>query len=359
MTRVLSISADRSKMGILVPGSAAYARQKAYAEKLGTLDIIGFSLQTDSFAETRDGALRMYPTRSVTKFLYGLNAIFMAAKMPWPDVVSVQDPFETGLIGLIISRFVQKPLHVQVHTDFLAPEYTRHSLLNRFRVWVAGIVLKRAARVRVVSERIRISIQTRYRLDTPVSVLPIFVDIEKIRATSPSTTLSARFERYSKKILYVGRLEPEKHPCLALRAFAKAALQGACLIVVGSGSEAAYLRKLASELGIIDRVFFEGETSSAPYYALADLVLVTSRYEGYGLVIVEALARGIPVLSTDVGIAREAGALVSSEHEYADALRRWFVDGPREGRLTGYPYANFEEYVAAYCADIEACIMSA
>lgn len=357
MTRVLSISADRSGRGILVPGSAAYLRQRAYAEKIGTLDIIGFSLQTDPYTERRDGALRVHPTRSITKFLYGLNAVFMAAKMPWPDVVSVQDPFEIGLTGLVISRFVQKPLHVQVHTDFLAPEYARHSLLNRLRVRVAGIVLRRATRVRVVSERIRISIQTRYGLDVPVSVLPIFVDIEKIQSAEPSPALSIRFETYSKRLLYVGRLEPEKHPCLALRAFAKAAPRDACLIVVGTGSEAAYLRQLADELDISSRVFFEGETDAAPYYALADLVLVTSRYEGYGLVIVEALAAGKPVLSTDVGVASEMGAIVTSETEYPTSLTRWFVDGPREGRLVSYPYANFEEYVAAYCADIEACIM--
>ncbi|MHB1087022.1 MAG: glycosyltransferase [Minisyncoccota bacterium] len=356
MMRVLSISADRSKMGVLVPGSAAYARQKAYAEKLGGLDIIGFSLQSDHFAEAHDGGLHAYPTRSVTKFLYGLNAIFIAAKLPWPDVVSVQDPFETGLVGLLISHFVGKPLHVQVHTDFLSPGYARLSLANRLRVWMAGIVLKRATRVRVVSERIRISIQTRYGLNVPVSVLPIYVDVGKIRTTAPNPALSARFEKYSKRLLCVGRLEQEKHPCLALHAFAKAAPGDACLIVVGAGSEAARLRHLAEELGVTDRVFFEGVADAIPYYLLADLILVTSRYEGYGLVIVEALAAAKPVLSTDVGIAREAGAIVTSEKDYADTLKKWFSDGPREGRLFDYPYVHFDDYVSAYCADIKACI---
>lgn len=350
--RVLQIGADRSKRGILVPGSAAYARQKAYAERLGILDIIGFSLQSDPFVPTLDETLRTHPTRSVTKFLYGLDALFIATRLPWPDVVSSQDPFETGLTALVISRFVHRPLHVQVHTDFLSPEYAKLSLMNRLRVLMAGIVLRRASRVRVVSQRIKDAIISTYGLTAPITVLPIFVDIERIRAVVPESTLIERFAAYPKKLVFVGRLEAEKDPCLALRAFAKSAPADACLIVVGSGSERALVEHLARQFDISNRVFFEGEADAAPYYALADLVLVTSRYEGYGLVIIEALARGVPVLSTDVGIAREAGALVTSERDYGEALRSWFVDGPREASLSGYPYANFDEYVAKYCANV-------
>lgn len=356
--RVLQVGADRSKRGIMVPGSAAYARQRAYAEKFGQLDIINFSVQHDGFEERHDGPLHIHPTNSVNKFLYGLNALFISTRLPWPDVISAQDPFEAGLTALVISRFVGKPLHVQVHTDFLSPEYAKHSLMNRLRVHMARLSLRRAARVRVVSQRIKDSIQAAYDLHVPITVLPIFVDVERVRAASPDAALVHRFERFSHRLLFVGRLEPEKHPCLALRAFAKAP-SDACLIVVGTGSENAYLTQLAKELGVSDRVFFEGEKESAPYYALADLVLVTSRYEGYGLVIIEALSRGVPVISTDVGIAREAGAIVAPEDRYADALGEWFAGGPREATLSGYPYANFDGYVAAYCADIEACIKPA
>lgn len=349
--RVLQIGADRSKRGILVPGTKAYERQRAYADVFGSLDIIGFSRKGDGFKEHHDGPLHLYPTNSAMRLLYGIDALLRASKLPWPDVVSAQDPFEAGLTAYAISRFVQKPLHVQVHTDFLSPAYARHSLLNRFRVLVAGFVLRRAARVRVVSERIRISIQTRYALQAPVTVLPIYVDVGRFRALERDALLEQRFVTFSHRLLYVGRFEPEKDPCLALRAFARAAPKSTCLIMVGTGSEFAYVRALARDLGVADRVFFEGEADPGPYYAIADLVLVTSRYEGYGLVIIEALAAGKPVLSTDVGVAREAGA-ITAEGEYAEALRSWLESGPREGRLSGYPYTNFEEYVAQYCDDI-------
>ena len=73
------------------------------------------------------------------------------------------------------------------------------------------------------------------------------------------------------------------------------------------------------------------------------------------MVIVEALAAGKPVLSTDVGIARDAGAIVAPTEGFADALAKWFTNGPRTGTLRSYPYQDLTAYVKAYCGDIAAC----
>lgn len=350
--RVLQIGADRSRRGILVPGSPAYARQKAYAEIFGHLDTVAFSLESDGFHEIRDGSLRILPTNSVTKYLHILSALRVAHALERPDVVSAQDPFEAGIAAFLVSRCFRVPLHIQVHTDFLSSGYSRMSLLNKARVFIAGFVLRRAARVRVVSERIKDSIQHAYALPVPITVLPIYADVQKVRDAVPPAHLVEKTRVFSEKVLFVGRLEPEKHPCLALRAFAEAAPDSACLIIVGAGSESSYLEQLARELGVADRVFFEGQQESAPYYALADLLLVTSRYEGYGLVIIEALAAGTPVLSTDVGVAREAGAIVVNEKEYTAALTRWFKQGSRTASLASYPYDTLSSYVQSYCDDV-------
>ena len=60
------------------------------------------------------------------------------------------------------------------------------------------------------------------------------------------------------------------------------------------------------------------------------------------------------MLSTDVGIAREAGAIVTTPEKFAESLSEWFKNGPREGHLESYPYKDFDEYVRAYCDDIVA-----
>ena len=156
-------------------------------------------------------------------------------------------------------------------------------------------------------------------------------------------------------MLVVSRLEAEKNVGLAIRAFADQAPKSACLIIVGDGSERTKLERLVQELGFSGRIFFEGGEDPKKYYKLASMFLSTSLYEGYGMTVIEALASGIPVLSTDVGIAREAGAIIASQEKFAYALREWFKNGPRVGSLKNYPYVNFREYVEAYCADIASC----
>lgn len=353
--RVLQIGADRSKRGIHVPGTPAYARQQAYAAAFGELDIIGYSLAKDGFSAVHDGALHIYPTNAPTKLLYGTYALMMARRLSKPAVVSAQDAADTGLLALWIARMLHVPLHIQVHTDIFARAYGAHSIANRVRQMIARFVLKRADGIRVVSEGIKQSIEAQLTPKRAITVLPIFVDIAKFQNPAPDAGLAARFEKFGTKLLFVGRLEPEKHPCLAIESFAKAAPQDACLIIVGTGSERAHLERKVHELHVAGRVFFEGERDAAPYYAIADVVLVTSRYEGYGLVIIEALAAGKPVLATDVGVAREAGAIVA-EGDYAEALQRWFETGPRSAGLHSYSYRDFDDYVAQYCRDIASLV---
>ena len=355
--RVLQIGSDRSKRGILFPHTPAAKRQAAFAEALGDLDIIAFSLASDNARPYIEGALRVYPTDSPNKLLYGYDALRIMKHLHRPTVISAQDPFEVGLLALLIARTLGIPLHVQVHTDFLAKEFIGHSILNRLRSRVARTILKRADGIRVVSRRIKDSLKTKnLELKTIPTVLPIFADVDAIRTAEVDTVLAERFARFKTKVLFVGRFEPEKNPCLAIRSFAAVAPADACLIMVGDGSERAHLEAQAEEHGVRDRVFFEGLQEAVRYYPIADLVLVTSHYEGYGLVVIEGLAAGKPVLSTDVGVAHEAGAIISSAESFTDALGEWFKSGPRTAELKNYPYRNFEEYIAAFAEDISCAI---
>jgi glycosyltransferase involved in cell wall biosynthesis len=288
--------------------------------------------------------------------LYPFDALRIVRKLPRPDVVSVQDPFEAGFIGLLLARMKGAPLHVQVHTDFLSPAYAQHSVLNRIRVCIAGFVLRRSARVRVVSASIKEKIEQRYRPDASVTVIPLFFDAERFRNAQSNPALASRFERFAWKLLYVGRLESEKNVELSVRAFAQSAPADSCLIILGDGSCRTALEDRARELGVSDRIFFEGQRDPAPYYALADLVLLSSLYEGYPAVVAEALSAGKPVLSTDAGAAREIGAIIAQPGEFEAALKGWFENGPRTGELKNYPYKDFDEYVRAYCDDILACV---
>jgi len=343
--KLLSVGTDER---VFVEGSAARVRQKAYAERIGEVHCI-VPTRRKSRA-TIDGPLSLHPVSSRLSIPFTVRRLLAET-----DAVTTQDPFETGLLALIGMWGRRVPLHVQVHTDFLAPEFSQLSFINRIRVLIAPFVLRRATRIRVVSERIRDSILARYRLTMPITVLPIYVDTARFRTAAVPPELTARFGGFKTKLLVVSRLEAEKNVRLAIRSLAEATDPDTCLIIVGSGREERRLHEKAARCGVPTRVFFEGEKDPAEYYKLSDLVLVPSRYEGYGLVIIEALAAGTPVLSTDVGVARESGAIVAKEEEFAAALADWMKGGERQGRLEKYPYASFDEYVAAYSADITAC----
>jgi glycosyltransferase involved in cell wall biosynthesis len=78
------------------------------------------------------------------------------------------------------------------------------------------------------------------------------------------------------------------------------------LNIVGSVPEEEYLKTQVQKLGLEHHVMFEGwQESLGAYFQSADALLLTSNFEGYGMVVAEALAAGCPVVMTDVGCAGE------------------------------------------------------
>jgi glycosyltransferase involved in cell wall biosynthesis len=219
-------------------------------------------------------------------------------------------------------------------------------------VGLARFLLKRAQGAYVVSPRIKAEIQARLHPSFAINVIPIFIDLtqfknrKKVYRESPTIVL-----------LWVGRFESEKNPFLALHAFYEVHKKGfpAKLIFMGKGRLEKKLREQSRTMGIQDLVEFKAWQDPAETYAASDILLMTSLYEGYGMVIVEALATGIPVLATDVGIARDAGAIIS-HGDYTDALIGWIREGGRTGTLLFDPYKNEGEYLDRIKQDLQGCV---
>lgn len=100
-------------------------------------------------------------------------------------------------------------------------------------------------------------------------------------------------------ILAVGRLTRQKHFDLLIRAFAT--LRQPCrLLLLGEGPERKHLESLIQELGCADRIALPGQVDDPiPYMKTASVFALSSRYEGFGNVLAEALATGTPVVATD------------------------------------------------------------
>ena len=126
------------------------------------------------------------------------------------------------------------------------------------------------------------------------------------------------------RILTVGSLKPEKDHQFLLRAFAQLpARLEASLVILGDGPLRGELQALATRLGIADQVAMPGFRADPwPFYASADLFVLTSTSEGFGNVVVEALAAGLPVVSTDCAGPRE----VLGGGEYGDLTSPGDVD---------------------------------
>ena len=102
------------------------------------------------------------------------------------------------------------------------------------------------------------------------------------------------------RVLTVGTMKTVKNHPLLLRAFARLDRPDARLMFAGDGTGRKALLSLARDLGVVDQVIFAGfQLDPTPFYETADLFVLSSNYEGFGNVIVEALATGTPVVSTD------------------------------------------------------------
>jgi D-inositol-3-phosphate glycosyltransferase len=181
-----------------------------------------------------------------------------------------------------------------------------------------------------------------------ICTIPPGVDIElfqPMNKTDSRNTLGIETDR--KMVLFVGRIDPIKGIDTLLEAFAHVSTQhlGTLLAIVGGDLDEndepvgplAAVKREAAGLGIIDNVRFFGsqpQNQLPIFYSAADVVHVPSRYESFGLVAVEAMACGAPVVASRAGGLiftiedGETGFLIAIDHpaEHAEAICRILDD---------------------------------
>ena len=144
-----------------------------------------------------------------------------------------------------------------------------------------------------------------------ISVVPCGVDLERFSPVGPVEP-----KKRARRIVTVGRLVPRKGVDLAIRALARLSAEGRDdveLVVIGGSEgadgmlddpEAARLLDLADELAIADRVHIRGQVAQSELPTVlrsADAVVCTPWYEPFGIVPLEAMACGVPVVASSVG----------------------------------------------------------
>jgi glycosyltransferase involved in cell wall biosynthesis len=241
--------------------------------------------------ELGGGRFRM-AIRPLTRYLRDRPPASMLANM-WP--------LSAAAVGLAwLCRATTRVVVVE-HNAWLASERS-HEALHRATLRVsARLVFPLAAGVVAVSQGAASDVVALSGLPAArVSVIPNPL-VGGHRAAAGETLAPEWSTGHHRKILAVGALKEIKDYPTLLRAFARLVQTvDARLLVLGEGEQRMALAELARDIGIADRVTFPGfSTTPERYFREADLCVMSSTGEGFGNVLVEALAVGTPVVSTD------------------------------------------------------------
>ena len=161
-------------------------------------------------------------------------------------------------------------------------------------------------------------------------------------------------------VLNVGRLSEQKNQQLLIRAFAALHLINANseLFILGEGPKRPELEKMIREENLDDCVHLEGKVEKPEaYYTGADVFALSSVYEGLPLVLLEAMAASLPIVSTDVGgvkdIVSTNGILTESgnENQFKDALIRLMENPELRREMGADSFEKVQKYDSAVIAD--------
>jgi D-inositol-3-phosphate glycosyltransferase len=216
-----------------------------------------------------------------------------------------------GLAGVILQDRWRVPHVTMFHT--LGEVKNRSSLAENeplLRISAEEEIVAKADRVVCATELEKSQLVHLYNADPErVEVVPLGVDVDRFRPLDKAEARRRLGFEDEKIVLFVGRLEPLKGVDILINAAAMLESDVECSVLIVGGDESSHaqvtqLQGLASDLGIEHRVAFTGavDHETLPlFYNAADICVVPSHYESFGLVAVEAMACGVPVVASRVG----------------------------------------------------------
>lgn len=223
------------------------------------------------------------------------------------DLITTQDPFFTGLIGVCLKKKTGAKLEVQLHGDFFSSDYYKKSgFKNWLQYYIAKLlVIKKADKLRVVGERIKKSLLSLGIEENKIKVLPIEQTVTRTGAFK-IVDLKKDYPEFKKYFIFLGRLEPVKNVNWLIQIFSEVLKKHPdyVLFIMGDGSQRKQLEKEVKNLGVENNIIFTGWVEN-PIESLKtmDALLLPSLSEGYGLVAIEASTLNVLIIMSDVGLA--------------------------------------------------------
>ena len=221
-------------------------------------------------------------------------------------VLTTQAPIDEGWTTLLFGKIFRIPVIAQIHFDIFdknaITQILGEGIRGKIRFAIFKKTIKYHTKIRVVGTRITKNLidKCSCTLDQIV-LLPVMVpllnkEIEFTKSNHPNTSF---------RVLFVGRLVSQKNLFFLLQIAAETIVKDQSIIfdIIGNGTLRQELEEECKRLKIQNNVIFYGEIANSElpkFYQNADLFILTSYYEGFGRVIIEAGAYKLPVLSTKI-----------------------------------------------------------
>ncbi len=233
------------------------------------------------------------------------------------DVIHTHHPFLLGQTAAIKARDHNLPLVFTFHTQYqeythyipIPQEQVQEFLKNTVMNWLREF-MRKCQHIVIPSESMRSILVDEYGLVDRFTVIPTGIDLNPYKAANGSALRAEWGWHDDQIIISAGRLAEEKNWATLLHAFALAqkSQPNIRLVLVGDGPQADALRQLAGELGVGERVLFTGKVPFGEmpnYLKAADLFAFASVTETQGLVTLEAMAAGLPVVAVSASGTRD------------------------------------------------------
>lgn len=167
---------------------------------------------------------------------------------------------------------------------------------------VTKMSIEKADAVTVVSQFLSEETMRQFAIKREPTIIYNFIDPER-HELEPCLCIPQCMEQSQKTIMHISNFRPVKRLRDVMEIFANIAKAvDSRLILVGDGPDTSVAREMGQQLGLLDRIEFVGIVDRvASLLACADLFLLPSSTESFGLVALEAMASGVPVIASDVG----------------------------------------------------------
>ena len=297
--KIFSISLDKN---ILDKNSGVAKRMVEYGNLLDKYTIITLAY-INSIVDLSDN-VKVYSINKENKIFAFFNIYKKSCKILKKekyDLITVQDIYFVGFLATILVKKFKIGLEVQVHG--FEKFYGIRKILFEY-------IIKKANSVRVVSQRLKSQLIKEFNiLEEKIIIVSIYTEPINVKIKSKEVGNDFVF-------LTVSRLVKVKNIEMQIKAFKNVIdffennkqkkVKDLKLWIIGDGECEKKLKFEVKKLGLENYVKFWGwQTDLEKFYNNSDVFLLTSNYEGWGVVVIEAVSYGLPIIMTDVGCAGE------------------------------------------------------